>query len=255
MTADRESEEETERRARRAAQTAFLCGLVSDDEFRSMADTLRVSFEDRGVREQIGVAIYAPFIRNRPRSKKQERINLQEIHDAASCLHDALERMNKFYGTANVLLGFSIEPIIFEMDDDFVESDDERDISFLTLTFMSEQIEESQSTERRFSMHNFLKDCQTLRDCSLKTIDDYYRDPRFVGGRPPDRQRDEVAEAAAQIFHRVRGRRPTLTTQPPLENRTTYGGEFYKFASIMDAAFLRIAKRNPDRQRPQAAHS
>ena len=96
--ADQESEEETKRRQRSAAQKAFFRQFVTDDEFRRMANILRISAEDDKIREQIGLAIYFASEIKRPKSRKEERINLQNINNVSSHLLNILEESMRSTG-------------------------------------------------------------------------------------------------------------------------------------------------------------
>jgi hypothetical protein len=216
-----------------AAHKAALRGLFTDEEFRNIASILRVSPLEEGIRENIGISILLALARRPPVSALLGRKQLERIRSAASELHDALEATVISGSVAQVLLAFALHPprIIGEIEEG--------------INHAKEHTAAKAEATEGFSLtfRELIRHCEMLRDLASKAIAGC-SDP--MRGRPSDRQRDDVVRSTADIYRHYRRREATLTTRPPVEDRTTYGGEFYEFASIMDRAFLRAAGRNPD---------
>jgi hypothetical protein len=239
---------------RRAADNeAFLRRLTTDEEFQKMASILRISPQDDRTRVNIGICILLPLVSQRI-SLRQQRDQLEAVHVAASRLHDSLSALLEGNSKAAVLLGLVIQPLTNWSYDD-IEDGMTLGLRYLELGIavmdnVTGDINKKSDVAEDISMafHHFLRHCEILRDAAAKTIIDHYNDPQRMRGRPPDWQRDKLVRGAAAIYRKFRKRRPTLTTRPPIGDRTTYGGEFYELASTMDGAFLRAAGRDPEQE-------
>jgi hypothetical protein len=245
---------QSEQRHRAEVNRKWLLSVFTDAEFKQISNILGLSPHDESARLTISTGVIASLnsMRRLVPSKKKQRQQLERIRSAASRLHDALVELLASDGRATALLGLAIAPASTWYEND-LEEEETLGLGFLevgsdVMHYAPGDLNEKLDAADRvcLSFHHSLTSCEKLRDAAADTLAEHFNDPREMRGRPPDFERDEVVKWAASLYRRHRNHRPTLTTHPPLDNHTTYAGEFYQLANIMDRAYLRAAGRDPD---------